>query len=135
MYSLSTYGKPPVISYAEEHPRYLVLPRGCFDDVQQLLKEHDVELKVEDKRFRGKPIKVKFVGKLRKNQSKAVKTIRQHEIGILSAATAFGKTVVAAKMIAVRKRNTLILVHRRQLLDQWREKMALFLSIPPFKIR
>ena len=127
---LSTYGKPPIISCAEEHPQYLVLPRGCFDDVRQLLKEHDIVLETEDKRSRGKPVKVRFIGKLRKTQREAVKNIRQHEIGILSAATAFGKTVVAAKMITVRKRNTLILVHRRQLLDQWREKLALFLSIP-----
>ncbi len=131
---LSTYGKPPIISCADEHPQHIGLPRGCFDDLRQLLKEHDIELQIKDKRFLGKPVKVKFVGKLRKLQKEAVKNIRKHEIGILSAATAFGKTVVAAKMIAVRKRNTLILVHRRQLLDQWREKLALFLSIPQEEI-
>ena len=131
---LSTYGKPPIISCADEHPQHIALPRGCLDDVRQLLGELDVSLKIEDKRSRGKPIKASFTGKLRKTQRTAVKSIRSHDIGILSAATAFGKTVVAAKLIAVRKRNTLVLVHRRQLLDQWHEKLAMFLSIPQEQI-
>ncbi len=46
------------------------------------------------------------------------------------ATTAFGKTVVAAWLIAARKVNTLVLVHRRQLLDQWRERLAAFLNLP-----
>ena len=131
---LSTYGKPPIISCTEEHPQHIALPRGCLDDVRQLLGELDVSLKIVDKRSRGKPIKASFTGKLRKKQQAAVKNIRAHDIGILSAATAFGKTVVPAKLIAVRKRNTLVLVHRRQLLDQWHEKLAMFLSIPQDQI-
>lgn len=54
-----------------------------------------------------------------------------HETGVLAAATAFGKTVVAAKMIAARERNTLVLVHRRQLLDQWVARLQAFLDIAP----
>ena len=131
---LSTYGKPPIISCAEEYAQHIALPRGCLDDVRQLLGELDISLQIEDKRSRGKPIKASFKGKLRKAQRTAVKNIRSHDIGILSAATAFGKTVVAAKLIAVRKRNTLVLVHRRQLLDQWHEKLAMFLSIPQEEI-
>jgi len=131
---LSTYGKPPIISCAEEHAQHIALPRGCLDDVRQLLGELDVSLQIKDKRSCGKPIKASFIGKLRKSQRVAVKNIRTHDIGILNAATAFGKTVVAAKLIAVRKRNTLVLVHRRQLLDQWHEKLALFLSIPQEQI-
>ena len=53
-----------------------------------------------------------------------------HNSGILSASTAFGKTVVALWMIAHRKVTTLILVHRTQLLDQWVERITQFLGIP-----
>jgi superfamily II DNA or RNA helicase len=53
----------------------------------------------------------------------------KHETGVLSATTAFGKTVVAAWLIAQRKVNTLVLVHRRQLLDQWIERLAAFLNV------
>ena len=53
-----------------------------------------------------------------------------HDTGVLAATTAFGKTVVAAWLIAQRGVNTLVLVHRRQLLDQWVERLAAFLDVP-----
>ena len=53
----------------------------------------------------------------------------KHDIGVLSAATAFGKTVIAAKLIAERKVSTLVLTHRRQLLSQWTVKLNEFLDI------
>jgi superfamily II DNA or RNA helicase len=56
------------------------------------------------------------------------------QMGVLAAGTAFGKTVVAAKMIATRDRSTLVLVHRRQLLDQWVARLRTFLDIAPNKI-
>jgi superfamily II DNA or RNA helicase len=52
-----------------------------------------------------------------------------HDMGVLSATTAFGKTVIAAYLIAERGANTLILVHRRQLLDQWVERLSIFLGL------
>lgn len=54
----------------------------------------------------------------------------QFDIGVLSATTAFGKTVVAAWLIAKRQVNTLIIVHRKQLQDQWIERLSTFLDIP-----
>ncbi len=53
-----------------------------------------------------------------------------HDIGVLSAPTAFGKTVIAAWLIARRQVNTLVVVHRQHLLDQWRERLASFLDMP-----
>ena len=54
----------------------------------------------------------------------------EHDTGVLAATTAFGKTVVAAWLIAQRGVNTLVLVHRRQLLDQWIERLSTFLGLP-----
>lgn len=58
----------------------------------------------------------------------------EHDKGILSASTAFGKTVVAAHLIAKRKTNTLVVVHRRQLLDQWIEALSQLLGVEPKEI-
>jgi superfamily II DNA or RNA helicase len=71
---------------------------------------------------------------LREDQQEAVAAILKYDDGVLSATTAFGKTVIAAKMIAERQANTLVLVHRRQLLDQWRERLSMFLDIEPARI-
>ncbi len=127
---LSTFGKPRVIRCAEEFAKHVALPRGCLGEVTALLEAHKIAVELDDQRFAGQPIDVKFHGQLRPDQQAAADALIAHDDGILSATTAFGKTVVAAWLIAARKVNTLVLVHRRQLLDQWRERLATFLNLP-----
>jgi superfamily II DNA or RNA helicase len=126
---LSTYGKPRIISCSEETPEYLCLPRGCEADLDSLLAEAGVEVEWSDQTNPGKPIQVTFTGMLREDQELAAEAMLQHDGGVLAAATAFGKTVIAARLIAARQTNTLILTHRQQLLTQWMEKLAQFLRI------
>lgn len=129
----STHNIPRYISCAriEQGPgnlKWLSLPRGCFDDAVALLEEHNITAVIDDKREHGEKIKsLKFLGKLRKDQSKAVTVLTKYDTGILHAPTAFGKTVAAIGIIAKRKTNTLILTHSRQLLDQWQERLKSFL--------
>lgn len=127
---LSTFGKPRVISCAEEFPKHVALPRGCLGEITALLESHKIVVELDDQRFAGQPIDVTFHGQLRVDQQAAADAMLADDDGILSATTAFGKTVVAAWMIAARKVNALVLVHRRQLLDQWRERLAAFLNVP-----
>ena len=127
---LSTFGKPRVIRCAEEFPRHIALPRGCLDEITAFFKSHNVAVQLDDQRFVGSPIEVKFHGQLRPEQQAAANVMLASDDGILCATTAFGKTVIAAWLIAARKVNTLVLVHRRQPLDQWRERLAAFLNLP-----
>jgi superfamily II DNA or RNA helicase len=124
-------GKPRVISCSEEFAQHLALPRGCLPKLSELLKEHGIRAVIRDERYSGKPIEVTFQGNLRDDQSEAIRQTLRHDEGVLCALTAFGKTVVAAKFIAERAVNTLILVHREQLLEQWRARLAVFLDLPP----
>jgi len=127
---LPTYDKPRIIACAEDHPQHIGLPRGCFDDVLELLSDLKIAPIVRDKRFAGKPLAATFRGELRNEQRIAAAAMLAHEAGVLSATTAFGKTVVAAWLIAQRGVSTLVLVHRRQLLDQWVERLSAFLDLP-----
>lgn len=126
---LPTYDKPRIIACAEEHSQHIALPRGCFEDIQMLLSDLKIGIDIRDERVAGAPLDVTFQGELRPGQQKAVNEMLRHETGVLSATTAFGKTVVAAWLIAARGVNTLVLVHRRQLLDQWVERLAKFLDV------
>jgi len=72
---------------------------------------------------------VEFVGQLRPEQSEAVRTMAESDNGVLSATTAFGKTVTAAALIAEIKVNTLVIVHTKALLNQWKERLEEFLAI------
>ena len=127
---LPTFNKPRVIACGEELADHIALPRGCLAEVIELLKSHRIKPMVRDERSVGRPIEVEFSGRLRPLQQDAVDAFAQHDEGILCAPTAFGKTAVAAWLIASRKVNTLILVHRQQLLDQWHARLAMFLGLP-----
>jgi hypothetical protein len=133
---LPTFGKPRIISCAELHPRHVALPRGCFDEGIDLIKSYKVDVELEDHREDGDPLPggLSFQGQLQPSQLKAFDALLPHDNGVLAATTAFGKTVLAAALIARRARNTLVLVHRRELLDQWVERLCSFLSIDPKQI-
>ena len=126
---LSTYDIPRIISCSELTDDYLAIPRGCEDDIIDILKLYNVEYIVEDKTNHGRKLNVTFKGALREEQQTAMSCMFPHNIGTLAATTAFGKTVFAIAMIAERKVNTLILVHRKSLLDQWKKHLEDFLEI------
>ena len=126
---LSTYQTPRIISCADIDDEYLALPRGCEDAVIALLREKDVPYRIEDKCNHGKPISVQFNGVLRDNQQEAVNVLASNSNGVLSATTAFGKTVTAIGLIAKHGVNTLVLVHTKTLLDQWVKALEQFLTI------
>lgn len=128
---LSTFGIPRIISCADETPEHLCLPRGCEDDLFAQLRPFGVTIDVTDHRKVGNPIEVEFNGELRDDQPLALEQMLRHDTGILCGTTAFGKTVVAIKLIAERKVNTLILVDKKTLAIQWREKLEEFLIIHP----
>ncbi len=126
---LPTYDKSRIICCAEDYPEHIALPRGCLEDVCKLLDEHAIHYTISDKRTCGQAQTFSFHGKLHPEQEKVKDVLLQHDVGVLSASTAFGKTVVAIALLAERATNTLILVHRIQLVNQWKSRLQTFLNI------
>ncbi|MDL2318697.1 DEAD/DEAH box helicase family protein [Eubacteriales bacterium OttesenSCG-928-A19] len=126
---MPVWNKPRVICCAEYRNDYLCLPRGCLEDFTSFAQENNMQIIWQDERDVGKSIDVDFVGTLRDEQQPALDALLTHDNGILSATTAFGKTVLGAALIAARRVNTLVLVHRKQLLLQWQERLGEFLEI------
>lgn len=126
---LSTFGKPRIICCGHDFAQHVALPRGCLGEVAAFLSDHKVKVELRDERNAGTAIEANFQGRLRASQEEAVTGLSAYDDGILCAPTAFGKTAVAAWLIAKRKVNTLVLVHRQQLLDQWHERLAMFLGL------
>lgn len=120
---------PRVICCAEYVDDFLALPRGCVDEVADWLRDNHVEARFIDERCSGHSIDVDFKGTFHAEQAGALKALSVHDNGILSATTAFGKTVVGAALIAQKRVNTLVLVHRSQLMTQWKERLEQFLAI------
>lgn len=134
MMRLSTAGTPRVITCVEEFREHVALPRGCRQEVEDLLGEHGIALAVKDERDIGKRLRLRFHGQLTPVQKRAAETLQQHDIGVFVAPPGLGKTVLATHLLAKRSRNTLILVHRSPLLDQWVTQLSMFLGIEEAKI-
>ena len=126
---MSVWNKPRIIGCADNYPKHIALPRGCLDAAIELLKDNGVTVVIQDERFAGETINFSFAGSLCEDQEAAVTAILEHDTGILCAPTAFGKTVAAAALIARRGVNTLVLVHRTDLLRQWQERLQMFLGL------
>ena len=127
---LPVFDKPRIISCAHDHQNHIGLPRGCMDDIRQLLSDLKIKFSIQNELGNGQPLITNFTGILRQEQKTAAEEMLKTDIGVLSATTAFGKTVIGAWLIAHRKVNTLILVHRKQLQEQWIERLLTFLDLP-----
>lgn len=126
---ISTYNIPRIICRADFTDEYLAMPRGCEDAIIDILYSLKIDYEIVNNTNHGKPIGVTFKGKERDEQLDAINALMPYSNGVLSATTAFGKTVTAAALIARRKTNTLILVHSKALLMQWHERLSEFLDI------
>ena len=126
---LPVYNTPRVFDCSYEDQDFLGIPRGCMDALTGLLETYTIPYSLEDQRQTGRKIDVSFQGTLRPEQIPAAQALLEHHMGVLSATTAFGKTVVGAYLIGERKVSTLILVHSSALLEQWKTSLEQFLSI------
>jgi len=126
---LPIFDKPRIISVTEDDGNYIGVPRGMESRLIDLIKTAGVEYTITDKRNRGVPIDVKFNGELYDEQLFAANALLSHETGVLSATTAFGKSVVGAYVISENAVNTLVLVHTAALLSQWQKVLEEFLTV------
>ena len=126
---LSNFAHTRFVYLGEDIDGYIALPRGLRKTLCENLKRADIPFEVDDERQTGRNIHVTFQGQLHEIQERAVQKLLRHDNGILSAATAFGKTVVCCAMIAERKTNTLILLQSSALIEQWEAALKRFLFI------
>lgn len=131
---LSTATTPRVIACAEDLPKHVAIPRGCKADLEELLRAHGIALDVADERTTGTSLDVRFHGMLTPVQESAARALLAHNTGTFVAPPGVGKTVIGTYLVAARACSTLVLVHRRPLLDQWLAQLAQFLGLDPKEI-
>ncbi|WP_407271895.1 TOTE conflict system archaeo-eukaryotic primase domain-containing protein [Radiobacillus sp. PE A8.2] len=126
----STHRIPRMIDCTQINGNKLLLPRGLIEKVEDIFLKYKISLKTLNKQNIGKVIDGNFHGQLSIQQEDAVTSMANYDNGVLAADTGFGKTVTAAALISRSKTNTLIIVHRTQLVEQWKERLSTFLNIP-----
>lgn len=108
---------------------YIQIPRGLREFIIEECNKTGITVDIDDQRELGRPIRVNFNGDLRMQQELAAERMLNYSDGVLSAATAFGKTVVCSYLISERKVNSLILLQSKDLLEQWEDELNKFLDI------
>jgi superfamily II DNA or RNA helicase len=130
----STWDTPRFIRCYEEDLEWIHLPRGLVERVSDLLVEIGSRIEVVDARPEVPTCGVRFNGELRPQQQKAVDAATPHDRGVIVAPPGSGKTVMACAVIAHHDVPTLVLVDRKPLVDQWRERLSEHLGLEPGKV-
>lgn len=126
---LSNYAQSRFIYLGSDENGYICIPRGLLETVQERCESAEINIEIEDIRNSGQNINVEFSGELRDKQKEAICKLLQYDCGILSAATAFGKTVTCSGIIAEKKTSTLIVLESSALVEQWEKSLNTFLKI------
>lgn len=126
---LSVRDTPRIVDLGRLDGSELVLPRGCAEPALSVLRDTGAEPFVADGRTEGRRIHARFCGELRDIQQPCRGRLVGHDLGVLVAPTGFGKSVIAASVIATHQVSTLVIVPNTALLRQWRESLTRFLQI------
>lgn len=120
----STWDTPRFLySYDETVEGDLVLPRGLYGLLTDLVESAGSTLHIDDQRTIGDRHEFICSTELRPEQADATRRSIEEDTSVLIAPPGLGKTVIACAAIASRATSTLILVDRKALADQWRDRL------------
>jgi len=118
------------LTFFENHPGGLSIPRGAMGAIISLCKELNIPYQIIDKRRTLPKGDFTFAGTLKPYQDQAVKEVMSRDFNVLQSPTGSGKTVMAMASIAERRQPALVIVHSKELLTQWQQRIETFLDIP-----
>ncbi len=127
---MSVYGLEKYFKLIHSEGELVALPRGFSPQLTDFLNEKSIKYEIMDKRFKSEPIEFSPKYKLFDYQSEAVESMLNADNGVLVAPPGSGKTVMGIDLIAKLKQPTLILVHKKQIYNQWLDRIESFLAIP-----
>ncbi len=126
----NTFETPRYFKLVEETECEIFIPRGFIGKLLRFCKESQIEFDFIDERKQKPLIPFVFNATLRKHQQQVIEAVRKKDFGVIVAPPSAGKTVIGLKIIGEKKQPALIIVHRKQLLEQWIERVEAFLGIP-----
>ena len=126
----STFGTERFFKLIEETENEIIVPRGFIGKLIRFCKENQIEFDFNDNRAKHTEISFSFNAVLRTHQQPIIEAVTKKDYGIIVAPPGSGKTIIGLKIIADKCQPALIIVHRKQLLEQWIERVEAFLGIP-----
>jgi superfamily II DNA or RNA helicase len=130
----STFETDRYFKFVEETENEVIVPRGFIGKLMRFCQANNIEYSFNDLREKLNSIEFQFNAQLREHQQSALEAIAKKDFGVIVAPPGSGKTIVGLKIISDRSQPALIIVHRKQLVEQWIERIETFLGIPKHEI-
>jgi superfamily II DNA or RNA helicase len=130
----NTFGTERYFKLVEETENEIIIPRGFIGKLLRFCKKQNLEFDFQDNRKQKEAICFSFNATLRKHQDKVIEASSKKDFGVIVAPPGSGKTIMGLKIVVEKKQPALIIVHRKQLLEQWQERIQAFLGIPKHEI-
>lgn len=130
----NTYETARYFKLIGESESEIFIPRGFIGKLLRFCKESQIEFEFVDERKLRPSISYAFNASLRNHQIGVIESVSKKDYGVIVAPPGSGKTLIGLKIIADKRQPTLIIVHRKQLLEQWIERIEAFLGIPKREI-
>ncbi|WP_281335871.1 DEAD/DEAH box helicase [Flavobacterium eburneipallidum] len=130
----NTFGTERYFKLVEETENKILIPRGFIGKIIRFCRENNIEYDFKDERKKLKEVSFLFNAQLLEHQQTVIDAIAKKDLGVIVAPPSYGKTIVGLKIIAEKKQPALIITHRKQIADQWMERIETFLGIPKNEI-
>ena len=127
--NISTWNTPRYYKLIDETDDRIIIPRGAIGEIIRFCNKENIKYDFIDKRKKNVNIQFTENIKLLKHQAVSVESTYKKDFGIIVSPPGSGKTIMALKIIANKKQPALIIVHRKQLLEQWSDRIEAFLKI------
>jgi len=131
---VSVYGLEKYFKLIDNQDNKIAIPRGFLKELVEFLNQESIKFEITDARKKLKSVKFEASHKLFDYQKETVDDILDSENGLLVAPPGSGKTIIGLDIVAKLKQPTLILVHKKQIFNQWLDRIEGFLNIPKREI-
>tara|TARA_R110002050_G_scaffold231199_1_gene366953 strand:- start:749 stop:3724 length:2976 start_codon:yes stop_codon:yes gene_type:complete len=130
----TTWSTNRYFNLVSESKNEVLLPRGTIGQLLRFCNKQKIDFEFQDKRKKSKDVPFTFGTELLEHQKTVLSAISKKDFGVITAPPGSGKTIIGLKIIADKCQTALIVVHRKQLMDQWMESVEAFLKIPKTQI-
>jgi superfamily II DNA or RNA helicase len=130
----NTWGTERYFKFVDETENEVIIPRGFIGRLIRFCRENKIEYDFIDERKKLKEVLFSFNAQLREYQNTTIATVSKKDLGVIVAPPGSGKTIIGLKIISDKKQPSLIVTHRKQIVEQWIERIEAFLGIPKNEI-
>jgi superfamily II DNA or RNA helicase len=130
----NTFETERYFKFVDETENEVIVPRGFIGKLIRFCQGKNIEYSFNDVRKKLNSVDFQFNAQLREHQQIAIESVAKKDFGVIVAPPGSGKTIIGLKIISDKSQSALIIVHRKQLVEQWIERIETFLGIPKHEI-